>query len=76
MAQRKGRKVALQVVVAAHRAVVGDDQQLLVLGPAEALDRALVPLPSSVSFSLSLSRVSAPGAPRTLMLRISLPAQL
>jgi hypothetical protein len=44
MAQREGRKVALQVVVAAHRAVVGDNQQLLILRPAKALDGAFVPL--------------------------------
>jgi hypothetical protein len=31
MAQREGCKVALQVVVAAHRAILGDDKQLLVL---------------------------------------------
>lgn len=31
MAQRKGCEVALQVVVAAHRAVLGHYQQLLVL---------------------------------------------
>ena len=47
MAQRKRLEVALQVVVAAHRAVLGDDQQLLVLRPAEALDAALVPLRAS-----------------------------
>jgi hypothetical protein len=44
VAQREGHKVALQAVIAAHRAVLRHDEQLLVVGPAQALDRALVPL--------------------------------
>lgn len=42
-AERELREVALQVVVAAHGAVVAHHQQPLVLGPPQALDRALVP---------------------------------
>jgi hypothetical protein len=44
VAQREGHKVALQAVIAAHRAVLRHDEQLLVVGPAQALDRALIPL--------------------------------
>lgn len=73
MAQREGREVALQVVVAAHRAVFGDDEQLLVFGPAEALDGALVPLHRRQSGWCVLP---SDARHRTLMLRISLPAQL
>jgi hypothetical protein len=76
MAQRERRKVALQVVVAAHRAVVGDYQQLLVLRPAEALDRALVPLRSVSEPPLHVPYGGVVASAPTLMLRISLPAQL
>lgn len=43
VAQREGDKVALEAVIAARRAVGRDDEQLLVVGPAQALDGALVP---------------------------------
>jgi hypothetical protein len=44
LAESEGYKVALEIVVAAYRAVGCDYQQFLVFRPPQALDSALVPL--------------------------------
>ena len=74
VAKRKGYKIALEIVIAAHRAVGSHNKQLLVFGPAQAFDCALVPL-LSVSCRLACGLGGMRGL-RTVMLRISLPAQL
>jgi hypothetical protein len=43
-AERELGELPLEVIVASHSAVSGDDNQLLVLGPSQTLDGAFVPL--------------------------------
>ena len=58
VAEREGHKVALEVIIAPHRALFGYDEQLLVLRPAERFDCAFVPLYTSVSPTLHLQAAS------------------
>lgn len=43
IAERKLGEVALEIVVATYDAILCDDQKLLILGPAKALDRTMLP---------------------------------
>jgi hypothetical protein len=74
VAEGEGYEVALEVIVAAHRSIRRDDQQLLVFRPPQTFDCAFVPLSTVSAMFYRLSRHT--WSSHTLMLRISLPAQL
>lgn len=56
VAKREGYEIALEAVVASHGAVCCHDEQLLILGPAQAPDRSLVPLEAVSIIRRSLSQ--------------------
>lgn len=49
VAQRELRKISLQVVVAANSSILGDNQELFLVRPTKASNRAFIPLYRSVS---------------------------
>ena len=75
MAEGKRNKVALQIVVASHGAVFGDDEKLLILGPAKSLYSSLAPLYVYASAACRIVCCML-WVGHTSMRRINLPAQL
>ena len=49
--KRKGYEVALEIIIAAHCAIFRDHEQLLVVGPAQSLDRAFIPIDAPYEFA-------------------------
>jgi hypothetical protein len=47
MSNRKGHKVSLEAVIHPHSPVLSDSEQLFLVRPAKAFDRALIPLEKS-----------------------------
>jgi hypothetical protein len=49
MTERKLREIALEVVIASNFSILGDDQQLLIVGPTQASNYSFIPLDNKES---------------------------